>query len=369
MKRIITTCVMAALAMSSFAQVKNQQYFKVEFTVPVSNEGKVNTGTNTSVSATMKDDYTYCNPQNEYLIFPATNNPCWFDNSTHNYSETSSYYFKTKRTTQAGPGQENNNNFLCDKISKITAFSLPVEKFELLDSTATFRIEKGDPRFQGDYPTTKSHEYYDIAEFTFNRMPRNVEELKTLLENPDGTRSEACNNPLFVGAVCYFIWPRLLECSQDCRDMWNYMYGTQYSALNTYGIANQTFQNACIAQYSGKDAAGGWKHHNAYQFFAGATPANNYKPNGKSYENGPFKVRIGWDVKDPTLYDGTRQCTVASLLLFPNPAEGATKDDISFDYPVGHVIKLRSTKKNGWFLSDGEKSFYAIGKAQYDNDF
>lgn len=369
MKRIFTACFMAAAAMSSFAQVENQQYFKVEFTVPVSLEGKNYTGSNNSVSATMKDDYTYCNPEHEYLVFPATENPCWFDNATHNYSENSSYYFKTMRTTQAGL-VENNNNFLCDKISQISAFSLPVEQCVLIDSTETFRINEGDPRFQGDYPTTPSHKYYDIAEFTFNRMPRNVAELKTLMENPDGTRNEACNNPLFIGAVCYFIWPRLLECSQDCRDMWDYMYGKHYAALNTVGIANATFQNACIAQYSGKDAAGAYKHYNAYQFFAGATPGNGYKPNGTGYgEEGPFKVRIGWDVKDPMTYDATRQCYVASLLLFPNPAEGATRDDISFEYPVGHVIKLRSTKKNGWFLSDGEKSFYAIGKAQYDNEF
>lgn len=60
---------MAAFAMTSFAQ-STQEYYKVEFTVPIVGS---NTGTNNSVAATMKDDFTYCNPLHEYLVFPAGN--------------------------------------------------------------------------------------------------------------------------------------------------------------------------------------------------------------------------------------------------------------------------------------------------------
>lgn len=360
---------MAVVALSAFAQA-NQQYFRVEFSVPVSLEGKQYSGSNTSVSATMKEDYVYCNPEHEYLVFPATNNPMSFDNSTHNYNETSSYYLKNNMATQ-NTNDAHIYRYLCDKITKISAFSIPVEKCVLLDSTATYRIPEGDPRFPGDYPTTASHKFYDVSDFTFNRIPRNVAELKNLIEDENGNRLPACQNPLYIAAVCYLIWPRLLECSQDCREMWDYMYGKQYTQLNTTGIANQTFQNACIAQYNGKDASGHYVHYNAYQYFAGATPSNCYKPNGKSYDpaEGPFKVRVGWDVKYPAVtYDGQRKCDVASLLLFPNP-DAKTRDEISFDYPVGHVVSVRSTNKNGWFLNDGEKTYYAKGKAMYDTDF
>ncbi len=367
MKKIFSTFAMALVALTSMAQ-KNQQYFRVEFDVPVSNEGKTYSGSNTSVSATMKDNYVYCNPEHEYLDFQATDNPMFFRTTNpSNVSETSSFYIGNKRTTQSGMGTEN-YPYLLDHITKISAYSIPVEKITV-DSTETYRLNEGDPRFPGDYPTSPSHKYYDVADFTFNRMPRNVAELKTLLEDENGKRVKACDNPLFMAAVCYFIWPRLLDCSQDCRDMWDYMYGKHYEALNTSGIANQTFQNACISQYVGKDAAGVYSHNKAFQHFGGATPSNHYKPNGKDYgPEGPFVVRVGWDVKDPLTYSGEKQCYVASMLLFPNPTT-QDRGEIAFDYPVGHVVKFRSTKTSGWFLMDGEKSYYSKGKDQVNTDF
>ena len=140
-----------------------------------------------------------------------------------------------------------------------TRYSIPVEKVELIDS-----VPFTNWTFIGD------NKKYNGTVFTFNRLPRNVAELKPLLEDANGNRVEACNNPLFIGAVMYLVWPRLLDCSQDCRDMVDYLYGTQYSALNTYGIANQAFQNACISEYTsngGKDAAGFWLHNNVFQYY------------------------------------------------------------------------------------------------------
>lgn len=363
MKKIFTTLALAAVAVSSFAQ--SQQYFRVEFTVPMTGLNVPNGQSNNSVAATMKDNYVYCNPEHDYLDFQATENPLGFRSTTNSPTETSSFYISNTRVTQGGVGKEK-YPYDCDKIKKITAYSIPVEKVVLLDSTTTHKITSKE--FAGEMP---KQNYYMGAEFTFNRLPRNVAELKTLMEDENGNRVEACNNPLFIAAVGYLIWPRLLDCSQDCRDMWDYLYGKQYSALNTVGIANQTFQNACISQYDGKDAAGAYVHYNAFQFFAGATPGNGYKPNGKGHgvADGPYKVRVAWDVKaDAISYDGQRKCDVASILLFPNP-DAKTKDDMSFEDPVGHPIKLRSTKKNGWFLSDGEKTYYAKGKAQYDDSF
>jgi len=52
----------------------------------------------------------------------------------------------------------------------------------------------------------------------------------------------------------------------------------------------------------------------------------------------------------------------------PNP-DAETKDQISFEDPTAHIVKLRSTNSNGWFMMDGEKIYYTKGKDQYDDSF
>lgn len=367
MKKFLSTFAMALVALTATAQ-QSQQYFRVKFDVPMTGYNlPAGQSSNNSIAATMKDNYVYCNPEHNYLDFQATDNPMSFRTTNpSNVSETSSFYIQNNRVTQSGMGQEK-YPYLCDHITSITAYSIPVETVVLLDSTEAHTIDSSI--FPGEMPTG-AVKTYTGAEFTFNRLPRNVAELKTLMEDGNGNRVEACNNPLFIAAVGYLIWPRLLDCSQDCRDMWDYLYGKQYSQLNTTGISNQTFQNACIAQLDGKDAAGAWVHYNLFKYFGGATPGNGYKPNGKGHgvNDGPFKVRVAWDVKEPLSYDANARCYVASILLFPNP-DAKTKDEIGFENPVGYPVKLRSTNKNGWFLRDGEKLYYTKGKAQYDEDF
>jgi hypothetical protein len=198
-----------------------------------------------------------------------------------------------------------------------------------------------------------------------------VAELKTLMENADGSRTAAANNPLFVAAVMYLVYPRLLDCSQDCREMIDFLFGTQYAQLQTTGIANVTFQDLCIAQFTGnngKDYGGGMQHNNLFQHFAGATPGNQYKPNGKDYWTGPYKVRVAWDANTPMEYSAQKRAYIARLLLMPNP-DAETKDQISFEDPTAHIVKLRSTNSNGWFMMDGEKIYFSKGKDQYDDSF
>lgn len=360
MKKIFTTLAMAAFAMTSFAQ-SAQQYFRVEFDMPIVNDGSGRT----SVASGMKDDYTYCNPEHQYLDFPAngnltargTANAMGFRTTTSNVTETSSFYLENGRTAQDGVVAK--LPYQVDHITRITAYSLPVERVHLLDSTTTH-----------DYTYFGNDKTYRVAEFTFNRLPRNVAELKTLMENADGSRVEATKNPLFVAAVFYLVCPRLLDCSQDCREMIDYLFGVQYTQLNTSGIANKTFQDLCIGTFGGNDYAGFPTHNNLFQHFAGATPGNQYKPNGKGYgyDNGPYKVRVGWSQADPISYSGQMRCDVASLVLFPNP-DATNKDEASFDEPTPHVAKLRSTKNNGWFFMDGERSYFSKGKDQFDDSF
>jgi uncharacterized repeat protein (TIGR02543 family) len=243
-------------------------------------------------------------------------------------------------------------------FNNITAYSIPVEKVSLIDSTATHEY-----KFPGDNKT------YRVSEFTFNRLPRNVAELKTLLEDENGNRVEACNNPLFIGAVVYLVLPRLLDCSYDCRDMINYLYGVQYTQLHTVGIGNGDFQNLCIGWFQ-KETSGYQQHNNLFQHFAGATPGNQYKPNGKGYgyDNGPYKVRIGWDLASPIVHSGDLNADIAKLNLFPNP-DATDKGDMSFESPTAHTVMIRPTKKNGWFVWSEIKSYYSKGKQQRDDDF
>ena len=372
MKKILFSIALAAAAMTATAQpltataTQTQKYHRVEFTVPIVGS---NTGSNTSVAATMKDDYTYCNPEHQYLDFPAGGNTkavgtvgnMGFRTTTGTVTENSSFYLDNGRTTWTTPGNTAKANYpyLVDKISKISAYSIPVETVKLIDSTATH-----------EYTYFGNNKTYRVSEFTFNRLPRNVAELKTLMENPDGSRVEAAKNPLFVAAVMYLVCPRLLDCSQDCRDMIDFLFGTQYKQLNTYGISNKTFQDLCIGTFGGNDYAGFPTHNNLFQHFAGATPSNQYKPNGKGYgyDNGPYKVRVGWALNDPITYSGQMKCDVANIDLFPNP-DATNVDDASFDDPTGHAVKLRATNKNGWFMMDGERVYFSKGKDQYDTDF
>jgi hypothetical protein len=378
MKKIFTTIAMAAFAMTGFAQTA-QQYFRVEFTMPIVSDGS---GGGTSVASGMKDDYTYCNPEHQYLDFQAGGNivtvgtnsprdnsgktgtamPMGFRSTTNSPTETSAFYLHNERTAQyntsQGRAEVAKYPYQVDRIKSITAYSIPVEKVSLIDSTATHEIT-----FVGD------GKKYKVSEFTFNRLPRNVAELKTLMENADGSRVAAAQNPMFIAAVMYLVWPRLLDCSRDCRDMIDYLYGAQYKSLNTYGISNQSFQNVCISHFN-RDANGFYEHYQLFQFFDGATPANQYKPNGKGYgyDNGPYKVRVAWSNVAPTEYSAQSNATICNFLLMPN-ISGATKADISFEDPVPHVVKVRSTKNNGWFFYSNEKTYYAKGKDQRDDDF
>ncbi len=361
MKKIFTTIALAVVAMTALAQ-SNQQYFRVEFTVPITGD-KVPIGqSNNSVAATMKDEYTFCNPLHDYLDFQAAN-PMGFRSTTSNITENSSFYLDNGRTGQT-PGVVQKYPYQVDKIAKITAYSIPVERITC-DSTTTHEIVFHSRNVNGN----DGEKAFRVAEFTFNRLPRNVAELKTLIEDASGNRIEGMNNPLFVAACVVAVWPRILDCSQDCRDMLDYLYGKHYSQLNTTGVSNQVFQDVCTAGLVGKDAAGQWQFNALFGYYDGATPSNQYKPNGKGYDQGPYKVRVGWHPTSPLTPVGQwGNKNMAKICLFPNPSATAL-EDMGFENPDLRFIELRETSKNGWFLSDKEKAVTMTMKDQYDNDF
>ena len=362
MKKIFTTIALAMMAIGMQAQ-NSQQYFRVEFNVPITGHSVEPGKSNNSVAATMPDDYTFCNPAHEYLDFQAAK-PMGFRTTTNNVTATSAFYLENGRTAQT-PDVAVKYPYQVDRIKKITAYSIPVEKITC-DSTTTheYVFHGRDVKKAGDGTII-----FQVAEFTFNKLPRNVAELKTLIEDADGNRIEGMNNPLFVAACVVAVWPRILDCSQDCRDMLDYLYGKHYSQLNTTGVANTEFQDVCIGKLSDKDASGNWQYNSLFGYFDGATPGNQYKPNGKSYAEGPYKVRIGWNPSTPLTPVGSwGNKNMAKICLFPNPS-AEKLEDMGFENPDMRFVELRETNKNGWFLSSKEKVVTMTMKDQYDDDF
>ena len=286
-----------------------------------------------------------------------------FRSTTSTITENSAFYLENGRTGQT-PGVVQKYPYQVDKIKKITAYSIPVEKITC-DSTTTHEIVFHSRNTNGN----DGEKTFRVAEFTFNRLPRNVAELKTLIEDAAGNRIEGMNNPLFVAACVVAVWPRILDCSQDCRDMLDYLYGKHYSQLNTTGVSNQVFQDVCTAGLVGKDAAGQWQFNALFGYYDGAIPANQYKPNGKGYDQGPYKVRVGWHPTSPLTPVGQwGNKNMAKICLFPNPS-ATDLADMGFENPDLRFIELRETSKNGWFLSDKEKAVTMTMKDQYDTDF
>ena len=286
-----------------------------------------------------------------------------FRSTTSTITENSAFYLENGRTGQT-PGVVQKYPYQVDKIKKITAYSIPVEKITC-DSTTTHEIVFHSRNTNGN----DGEKTFRVAEFTFNRLPRNVAELKKLIEDAAGNRIEGMNNPLFVAACVVAVWPRILDCSQDCRDMLDYLYGKHYSQLNTTGVSNQVFQDVCTAGLVGKDAAGQWQFNALFGYYDGATPANQYKPNGKGYDQGPYKVRVGWHPTSPLTPVGQwGNKNMAKICLFPNPS-ATDLADMGFENPDLRFIDLRETSKNGWFLSDKEKAVTMTMKDQYDTDF
>lgn len=378
MKKIFTILALAALSASAFAQ-KTQQYVRVEFTVPMTSFDDPASGkTGTAVSQGMKDDFTYVNPQHQYLDFNVSEHPLQYrPQNWTNITENTYYYLHQVRNTQTYVADSAYNMpFDVENVKSITPYSIPVETVKLMNTDTVPTLIK----YIGNGKT------YGVSKFTFNRLPRNVAELKTLIEpNGDGVRTH-CHNPAFVAAAMYLVWPRLLDCSQDCRDMVDYLHGKfeKIQVDDTYGIANKGFQDLCISTFAGnqgKDSYNGeWDHNHLFQYFEGATPGNKYMPNGdasKGYfgqdsytvyvaiphvdqmvsteEQNPLEPKI--------MPSGQRNCSVAEFDLISNPY-ATTKDDIAFDDPTAKSIEVRSTRKHGWYFHSKPEIYYGKGKVQ-----
>lgn len=365
MKKIFTILALAAVSASAFAQ-KTQQYMRVEFTVPMTSYDDPASGkTGTAVAQGQKDNYIYVNPTHQYLDFNVSEHPFSYRSTTTDYNENSYYYLDQVRNTQTYvEDTKNKYPFQVQYIKSITPYSMNVETVKLLSAPSD--------TIPQEFTYAGDGKKYMVGEFTFNRLPRNVEELKTLIEpNGDGKRTH-CHNPMFVAAVMYLIYPRLLDCSQDCRDMIDYMHGKFHTPkVETYGISNRSFQNLCISHYTdgkGKDANGYyWNHNHLFQWFKGALPSNQYMPNGDAskgyFGQDSYTVYVAWDTTSPMLNIGDLDAIQARFLLLCDP-HITNKADLAVEQIQPLVVGCRSTKKNGWFFQLNPETYYYKGKAQ-----
>lgn len=356
MKKIISSLLFAAVAVAGYAQA-TQQYLRVEFNRPMTPYDAVKTDKpGSAVSQSMKDNYIYVNPQHQYLDFNVTDNQMKFR------ANGNAYYLHQVRNTQSYI-EDNNMQmpYLADCISAITQYSLPVERVELIDSVPAKEVMMEGEKIP-----------FRISEFTFNRLPRNVAELKTLIEpNGDGKRKH-CHNPEFVVAAMYLVIPRLLDCSQDCRDMIDYLCGKwNDSRGKNKTISNTDFQDICISSYTGggtgevgggKDSNGlYWDSNHLYQWFDGATPHNQYHPNnGKDYNVGPYKVYVCREVNPAANGVGYK------YYLISHPYE-TNKGLRAMESATACPVFVKATDE-GFFIEQNMKNYFARGKAQINPD-
>lgn len=353
MKKIFSALALAAFSLASFAQA-TQEYMRVEFKVPMTAFDEEDTGkTGTPLAAGQKDSYIYVNPRHQYLDFNVTEHPLTFRGTTTNIDGKKSMYLHQVRNTQSNKADENAKYpYDIDYISSITQYSIPVEKVVLLDSV---------PAKEVMINSEKSEKAWRISEFRFNRLPRNVAELKTLLEpKGDGVRTH-CHNPEFVVAVGYLIAPRLLDCSQDCRDMFDYLCGKWNGLSNAF--SNSDFQDLCTSSYSGggdgengggKDSNGiYWDNNHVFQWFDGALPSNQYTPNSKD----GYKVYVCREVVPA---DKSR------FFLISHPYD-KNRANRAMDSPDACVVYVEKTS-DGFFLKSNMKNYFARGKAQVNPD-
>lgn len=361
MKRIFSALALAAVSLTGFAQA-TQEYMRVEFSRPMTDYDEEDTGKEgTAVSAGMKDSYgVYVNPRHQYLDFNVSEHPLTFRSTTTSIDGKKSMYIHQIRNTQSN--KEDNNakyQYDIDYITSITQYSIPVEKVELLDSVPAKSVMIN---------SEKSEKEWLISEFRFNRLPRNVAELKTLIEpNGDGKRTH-CHNPQFVVAVGYLIAPRLLDCTQDCRDMFDYLCGKWDGRTSTFSNADFADQ-LCNSSYNGggdgqngggKDSNGVyWDNNHVFQWFDGALPSNQYLPNGKSYDSadGPFKVYVCSEVT-PMGKD--------RYFLISHPYD-KNRANRALESPDAAVVYVAKTS-NGFYLDKNMLNYFARGKAQVNPD-
>ena len=296
------------------ADLGSVPYFRVQFT-----EGLK------EVKAYAADGYTFFNPAYDYLDFKYSL-PFTDDNLSGSKPAYECFYY-----IGTGPDPKERTRFTLAKtdgslaIKKIWAYNLPIQFITV--STEGFSRELNGKRY---------------ITYSFNALPRNIEELKTLEVN----NREYFNSPHFVTALFICCLNRMTENSADAWNMINYLrtHTATVGENNILKVSNVVMQDV-VQNLLDNDVNGNPVSNGLRSYFAGSSPDNKYTPTAP-----PYKVTI---VEQSDIYTTEDGVLCAKLYV-----ESIGSDDL-----IG-PLKLREIEDHGWLVYSGEQVFTKKMKPQ-----
>lgn len=292
-------------------------YFRVQFTENL-----------LEVKKYAADGYTFFNPARDYLDFKYYLPFTHANNS--GVADANSYYYigtgpDAKVRTRFALAKTKDDPAIVDMaIKQVTAYNLPIKT-----------ITVSSTRMSSEVDGLKKITY------TFNALPRNIEELKTLEVND----REYFNSPHFVTALFICCLNRLPDNSSDAWNMINYLrtHTATVGENNIMKMYKGDMQN--IVQFLLDPDDNGFPSSNGLRsYFAGSSPDNQYTPTT------PYRVTI---VEKSDVYTTEDGILCAKLYV-----ESSGADDL-----MG-ALKLRKIDGHGWLVYSGESVFTKKMKPQ-----
>lgn len=269
------------------------------------------------------DGYTFFNPAKDYLDFKYYL-PFTHANNDYKVDANSFYYIGT------GPDPKVRTRFTLAEttdplaIKQVTAYNQAIKTITVSSSREPSEVE-------GVKKIT----------YTFNALPRNIEELKTLEVND----REYFKSPHFVTALFICCLNRLPDNSTDTWEMINYLrtHTATVGEDNIMKISKDNTEN--VVQNLLEDDTHGFPSVNGLRsYFAGSSPDNKYTPTT------PYQVTI---VEKSDIYVTKDGNLYAKLYV----------ESSGYDNPVG-PLKLRKVEGHDWLVYSGESVFAKKMKPQ-----
>ena len=316
MKKILLSLTLAVVSLTASAQT-SVSYFRVQFSENLE-----------QVKQYAADGTIFFNPAYDYLDFKGSL-PFTHSSLSGNIDANTYYYI--------GNTPQDRTRFTLAKtdgslaIKKVSAYSQPIE---------TITMEKSEKKNFSQYDSNPEGYTY-----TFNALPRNIEELKTL----EVYNREYFEDPYFVTALVVCCLNRIADNSADTWEMINYLR-THTATVGQNGIdvvSNQEMQQIVSSNLVGKDSNGFPKVNGLRSFFEGSAPDNLYTPTL------PYRVSV---VSTPYSFTTEQGVEYANLYLVSTGAD-------SYQGPV----QLRKTNNHGWLLW-GEIKALTMGKKNQTED-
>ena len=267
--------------------------------------------------------YTFFNPAYDYLDFKYSL-PLTDDNLSGSKPDYECFYY-------IGYSPKDRTRLALTKtdgslaIKKIWAYNLPIQFITV--STEGFSRELDGKRY---------------ITYSFNALPRNIEELKTLEVN----NREYFSSPHFVTALFICCLNRMTDNSADAWNMINYLrtHTATVGENNILKVSNVVMQDV-VQNLLEKDTNGYPVSNGLRSYFEGSSPDNKYTPTAP-----PYKVTI---VEQSDIY--TTEDGVLCAKLY---AVSSGDDNL-----VG-PLKLREIEDHGWLVYSGEQVFTKKMKPQ-----